>query len=104
MSKFHDLTPSFNSGELSPRLAARLDFQKYRSGLEVCENIIPLSEGGAMRRPGTRYVSEVKLSTVKGRLKRFQFSVTQAYMLEMGDSILRFYRHQGQISVPDIGS
>jgi len=54
-----------------------------------------------MRRSGTRYVSEVKSSAVKGRLKRFEFSVTQAYMLEMGDSVMRFYRNQGQITVAD---
>ena len=52
-----------------------------------------------MRRSGTRYVAEEANSDKKGRLKRFQFSVTQAYMLEMGDSIMRFYRHQAQISV-----
>jgi len=96
-----DLQPSFNAGELSPRLAARLDFVKYRSGLATCENLIPLSEGGVMRRSGTRYVAELKSSAVKGRLKRFQFSITQAYMLELCDSAVRFYRHQGQITVAD---
>lgn len=54
-----------------------------------------------MRRAATRYVAGVKDSTVKGRLKPFQFSVTQAYMLELGANIMRFYRHQGQISVAD---
>ena len=29
MPRAHDLQPSFNAGELSPRLAARLDFAKY---------------------------------------------------------------------------
>ena len=101
MPRVHDTQQSFNAGELHPRLAARLDFVKYPSGLETCTNLIPLSEGGIMRRSGTRYVAEVANSAKKGRLKRFQFSVTQAYMLEMGDSILRFYRHQGQISVAD---
>ena len=50
-----------------------------------------------MRRSGTRYVAEEKSSSVKGRVKPFQFSTTQAYMLEMGDTIMRFYRHQAQI-------
>ena len=101
MPRIHDFQPSFNAGELSPRLAARLDFSKYRSGLETCENLLPLAEGGAMRRPGTRYVAEVKSSSVKGRLKKFQFSIEQAYMLEMGNTIMRFYRHQAQIAVPN---
>ena len=97
--RLHDLQPSFNAGELSPRLAARVDFSKYPAGLETCVNIIPLAEAGAMRRPGTRHAAEVKSSSVKGRLKPFQFSVVQAYMLELGNGVMRFCRHQGQIAV-----
>ena len=54
-----------------------------------------------MRRSGTRYVAEAKSSSVEGRLKRFQFSTEQAYLLEFGASIMRFYRHQAQIAVAD---
>jgi len=99
MPRIAELQPSFNAGELSPRLAARLDFVKYRAGVETSENLIPLSEGGLMRRSGSRYVAELKSSSVKGRLKRFRFSTTQAYILEMGNLAMRFYRHQGQIVV-----
>ncbi len=99
MPRVQDLKASFNAGELHPRLAARLDFAKYPAGLETCENLIPLSEGGIMRRSGTRYVAEEKSSAVRGRLKRFQFSVTQAYILELGNTIMRFYRNQAQIAV-----
>jgi hypothetical protein len=99
MPRVHDYWPSFNAGELSPRLHARTDFAKYRNGLEICENLIPLGEGGLMRRSGTRYVAAVKTSSVKGRLKQFQFSTTQAYMLEFGEGSLRFFRHQAQITV-----
>lgn len=99
MPRFHDIQPSFSSGELSPRLSARLDFNKYGFGLETCENLLPLVEGGLMRRSGSRYVAELKDSSVKGRLKRFRFSTTQAYILEMGEQSMRFHRHQGQITV-----
>lgn len=99
MPRLHDLQASFSAGEISDRLAARLDFAKYPAALETCENLIPLSEGGVMRRPGTRYTAEVKSSSVKGRVKKFQFSTTQAYVIEMGDSALRFYRNQSRITV-----
>lgn len=46
-------------------------------------------------------MSEVKDSSVKGRLKRFQFSTVQAYILELGSQSIRFYRHQAQITVAD---
>jgi len=99
--KISDIIPSLNAGELSPRLHNRLDFAKYKSGLATCENFKILPEGGIMRRPGTRFVAEAKESTIKGRLKKFQFSVTQAYILELGEHAIRFYRHQGQITVAD---
>lgn len=101
MPRIAEFQPDFSAGELSPRLSSRLDLNKYRAGLEKCENLIPLSEGGLMRRAGTRYVDGVKTSSVKGRLKRFEFSVTQAYILELGNQIMRFYRYQGQITVPN---
>ena len=92
------LKPSWNAGELSPRLGARTDFAKYKNGASVLENMIPLSEGGATRRSGTRHVAEVKDSTAKTRLKPFKFSTTQAYIVETGDNYFRFYKDQGQIT------
>ena len=99
--RFNPLRSSFNAGELSPRIHARTDFQKYPNGLETALNVISLAEGGLMRRPGTRYVGEVSNSAVKGRLRKFEFSTTQAYMTELGANIMRFYRHQALISVAD---
>lgn len=97
MARSNPYSPSLNAGELTPRLASRTDFSKHPQGLETCENLVPLAEGGLMRRPASRYIAEEKSSTVKGRLKRFEFSTTQAYVLELGEKIMRFFRHQGQI-------
>ena len=103
MPKVHPITPSLNTGELTPRLASRVDFNKYPSGVETLENFIALPEGGISRRSGTRYVAATKTgATVKSRLKRFEFSTTQSYVIEMGAGNMRFYRDQGQITVPNI--
>ena len=103
MPKVHPITPSMNTGELTPRLASRVDFNKYASGVETLENFIALPEGGIARRAGTRYVAATKTgATVKSRLKKFQFSTTQNYIIEMGSYNFRFYRDQGQITVPNI--
>lgn len=103
MPKIHPITPSMNTGELSPRLAARVDFNKYPSGVETLENFVALPEGGVARRAGTRYVAPTKTgATVKSRLKKFEFSTTQSYIIEMGDYNFRFFRDQGQITVPNI--
>ena len=52
-----------------------------------------------MRRAGTRYVSEVNSSSAKSRLRPFKVSTTQAYMLELAPSLIRFFRNQGRISI-----
>ena len=92
------LKPKYNAGELSPRLAARTDLDRYQNGVEVMENMVPLTEGGVMRRAGTRYVAEVKDSTDVAALERFEFSTSQAYILEIGEQYMRFFRNQGQIA------
>ena len=98
----HDLFPSFNTGEISPRLSARVDFTKFKSAVATMENMIPLSEGGAMRRSGSRFIIEVKDSSAQTHLKRFEFSTTQAYGLELGNEYIRFYKNQGQISAANV--
>lgn len=102
MVRLNPYAPSGNAGELSPRLHARTDFSKYSAASAILENIIPLSEGGLMRRPGTRYVAELKSSSVMGRLKGFSFSTIQSYQIEMGANVFRFYRHQAQITAANI--
>ncbi len=102
MSRASPLQPAFNAGEISPWLAARTSFSKFRAGLATCLNAIPLIEGGFMRRSGTRYIAEVKDSSKSTRLRRFEFSETQAYQIEVGDKYMRFFRNQGQIMVGNI--
>lgn len=102
MAEIHDLFPSFNAGELTPRLAARVDFQKFKSGLAELTNMIPLPEGGVMRRSGTRFIGSTKTSSVRSRLKPFEFSTSQAYVLDFGEQNIQFYRNQGQIVAQDI--
>ena len=102
MPRSNPYQESGNAGEITPRLHARTGFSKYQNAYATCENLIPLAEGGLMRRASTRYIADAKSASVKGRLKRFEFSVTQAYMLELGEQIMRFYRHQGQIVAANI--
>lgn len=80
-------------------MEARVDFDRYRTAGALVENFLPISQGGITRRPGTRYVSEVKDSTKETRIIRFEYSVEQSYRLELGDGYMRFYRNQGRIAV-----
>ena len=95
MAKASPLRSSFNAGELSPLMAGRPDVAKYANGCNLLENFIPAVQGPAVRRGGTRYVSEVKSSANRTWLARFEFNTTQAYVLEFGNQYIRFYTQHG---------
>jgi hypothetical protein len=82
---------AFNSGELSRSLDARTDYTKYPSGCSVMRNFIPTVQGPAKRRGGTRFIAAVKDNSKRVYLQRFEYSVDQAYILEFGDTYIRFY-------------
>jgi hypothetical protein len=102
--KASPLKDSFNAGEMSPLMAARVRIDKYANALKTCENMIPLVQGGVTRRPGTMFVDEVKTSSLNTRLIPFEFSVTQAYVIELGNQYLRFYKDRGQIQTSGVSA
>jgi len=97
MPKVTPLQSNFNGGEISPLLFGRSDMDRYRASLGRCLNYVPIIQGGLTRRPGTRFVEETKTSSKKARLVPFEFSVTQAYIIEFGDLYIRFYKDNAQI-------
>jgi len=93
------LLSSVNSGEFSPRMEARVDFERYPNAAKMCRNFLLLPEGGITKRPGSRYVAEVKDSSVDTILLPFQYSENDAWIIEAGNEYMRFYRRQAQITV-----
>lgn len=87
---------NFNSGEWSPLTYGRADLQKYKSALATCLNYVPTAQGGLTRRPGTKYIANTK-SNGAVRLVSFEFSITQAYVIEFGAGYVRFYTNDGQL-------
>ncbi len=87
---------TFAGGELSPRLWARTDLDKYAQSVRTMRNMIALPQGPATRRPGTRFIAPTK-NNGPARLIPFEFSTVQAYIIEAGEIYLRFYRDGGQI-------
>jgi len=98
MARIQNIFTAFTTGEISPKLNSRVDFNKYINGVEKMENAIVFPQGGFTRRAGTRYVSQTKDSTKKSVVRKFEFSITGAYVLEFGDLYIRFYRNQAQIT------
>lgn len=97
MPKASPIQTNFNSGEFSPLLYGRVDSERYKTGLATCFNYIPTLQGPLIRRPGTKYVGDVKDPSKPPTLIPFQFSASQAYILEFGDLYVRFYANGGQI-------
>lgn len=85
----------FNSGEFSPKVFGRTDIERYEGGVKTMTNMVPIPQGGSVRRPGTRYIATANCNSV--RLIPFQFSQTQAYVIEAGNGYMRFYMNGGKI-------
>lgn len=97
MPKAASLQSNFNAGELSPLMYGRTDSPRYKQGLETCLNYIPTLQGPLQRKPGTKFCAAAKTNNQAPVLIPFQFSATQAYMLEFGQQYIRFYANNGQI-------
>src|SRR5690606_41482863 len=90
---------TFNAGEWSPELYGRIDLAKYPNACRTLQNMIPLPQGAATRRPGTRFVASSK-NNGRVRLIPFRFSADQSYAIEAGDQYFRFYSGAGRIEEP----
>lgn len=81
---------SFNAGEWSPALFARVDIGKYRSAAALLQNFFVDYRGGASTRPGTQYIVQALADTGPVRLIPFQAAYNVGYILEFGEFSLRF--------------
>lgn len=98
MPKASPIFKSFNAGEWGAIVEGRADIDEYRNAMKVCENGVPLVQGPWTNRPGTHFVAEVKNSAgTPPRLVSFEFSDTQAYILEFGHQYIRVYMNRAQL-------
>lgn len=82
------LKNNLSSGELSPLLWTRTDVQQYANGAKKLLNALPLVEGGAKKRPGTRFRG---LFTGALRLIPFIANSESSYLLILGIGTLKVY-------------
>lgn len=101
MSNINFIQTNFTSGEVSPQIEGRVDLAKYGNSAATLNNVFVRVFGGAYRRPGTYYAETTKLSTSAVRLIPFQFSNTQAYVIEAGEKYFRFYKDSGVLMTTD---
>jgi len=88
---------SFSSGELSPALHSRVDYERYYTGLALARNYYVLKEGGIQTRAGFEYTVQCVAGNAVTRLIEFEFSAEQTYILMFSDSKIRFVRNGGAL-------
>lgn len=102
MARTNFIQSNFTAGEFSGELIGRTDIDKYFNGADTLENVLIKSYGGAIRRPGTYYVASVKTAAAKTRLIPFEFSTTQAYVLEFGNLYMRVFKDGAYVAGSEI--
>lgn len=87
---------AFCAGEFAPQMEGRSDVEKYAIATHIQQNFIPLKQGPSTFRQGTAFVQNVN-STARAWLQRFEFSQTQAFVIEFGGGYCRFYTNHGPL-------
>jgi hypothetical protein len=88
MAKFRAQKNSFVAGEISETALGRTDLPQYPHACRILKNAIPLLQGGAYRRPGTFYETQLDATTDHvPRLIPFVVSKSEVYMLYLGKVI-----------------
>ena len=91
------IQPSLAGGEVSPAVATRVDVDKFKSALTKCENFMVMQHGGLMKRPGFKFVAEVRDSSLSTRIIPFSFNTEQTYILEFGNLYMRIHKDGEQV-------
>lgn len=91
MPKVTPIQDDFSGGEFGPLSDGKSTPEVYKTGLEKSFNYIPTIEGPAVRRPGTKYVANVKNPAQPPTLIPFKYSEDEQYMLEFGNKYVRFH-------------
>lgn len=96
MARIQSVQSSFSEGRISPRLQGFVDLPAYASACKTIENAVVLPQGATTKRPGTHYVAETK-SSLAARLVPFTVGLSQSYVLEFTNNILRVYSQDLQL-------
>ena len=87
---------SFLGGEWSKQMQGRFDREDYRTGLNLCQNVIPIEEGAAPRRSGTR-LGGITRNGAYAVLREYNVDQAQPYVLELSEDKLRFWKAGAQL-------
>ncbi len=81
----------FTLGELTPQFQGMISSPIYHKGALQMVNFMPMRQGGFRKRPGTLYQGHTASDAI-GRLIPFVVSVGYAYVVELTNNLIRFWK------------
>jgi hypothetical protein len=87
---------SFLGGEWSSQMQGRFDLADYRQGMSVCLNVIPIEEGAAPRRSGTRLGGPTR-NGAYAVVREYHVDQQQPYDIELTEHHLRLWRSDADL-------
>lgn len=92
MARVRRLQSNFSSGELDPAVVMRSDIDQYFDGAATMSNVLPLTQGGAARRPGMAYIAtKAGAGGTGGRMAEFEFNDEQKYLFVFTNGRIDIY-------------
>ena len=92
MKAANPLINDFTGGEVSSIIEGKVNAPAYHKTCRILENFIPLTQGGAERRPGSYYVAADLQTNAKCRLIDFPTSTVYGhFILELIDTVINVY-------------
>ena len=88
---------NFTSGSWSDKLIGRVGLAKYQNAAKCMLNMVTMVQGGATRRAGSLYIGATKYPDRRSMLQKFEFSITQTYMLEFGYLYIRIWADRAPV-------
>ncbi|MGI9250740.1 MAG: hypothetical protein ACR2PR_06045 [Pseudohongiellaceae bacterium] len=94
MADLKQLQSDFSAGVLDPLVAGRVDTEIYFKGVQVGDNVTPLTTGGVTKRPGTSSIVQYppQLVPIGGNLigdGAFNFDIVEWPEITAGDAAVR---------------
>jgi hypothetical protein len=88
----------FTHGEFDPRLAGRVDLDKYYKAAKRLRNVFVLPQGGAKRRAGTKFIDAIDANSNEYRLGNFSYSDDTHYVLVFTNENLAIYYDDAKVA------
>ncbi|MEM9782737.1 MAG: hypothetical protein AAF899_09695 [Pseudomonadota bacterium] len=92
MTRSSPIQRSLSSGEVSPLLYGRTDYQRHQTGAKAMRGFLPLRQGGATRAPGTLNQGRTR-NDAQTRVIPFEFQPDDAVVLEFSANVMRVRRY-----------